>query len=260
MVSQHYVPSLVYTTVMSMESSADTPFPVGVDAYFELVVSHPVQTVIVSMQSSTDTSPMFRGDVSLDLVVSHLVQPMVMSMQSSTDNTPNFGGDAPLDLVVSHLIQPMVEEVVMPMQSSIDPTLLLESEKSKEAVTPMQFSVDPAFLVLVLYLLCHVLRISSLSPSEQERVLLFPSSLPLSLDEVPFDWDGLVRYPMPPPMSFPGRDIIRYTMETIPSVSTLSSSTWRALGLPKLVSVHRKILTFHRRSAREPWPPPWLAA
>jgi hypothetical protein len=133
---------------------------------------------------------------------------MVMSMQSSTDNTPIFGGDAPLDLVVSHPIQPMVEEVVVSMQSSIDPTLLLESDKSKEAVAPMQFLVDPALLVLVLYLLCHVLSISSTSPSEQERVLLFPSSLPPSLDEVPFDWDGLVGYPMPLPMSFPGRDII----------------------------------------------------
>jgi hypothetical protein len=77
------------------------------------------------MQSSTDTSPMFGGDVSLDLVVSHLVQPMVMLMQSSTDNTLVFGGDAPLDLVVSHPIQPMVEEVVVLMQYSIDPTLLL---------------------------------------------------------------------------------------------------------------------------------------
>jgi hypothetical protein len=151
---------------------------------------------------------MFRGDVSLDLVVSHLVQPTVVSMQSLTENTPIFWGDAPLDLVVSHPIQPMVEELVVSMQYSIDPTLLLESDKSKEAVASMQFSVDLALLVLVLYLLCHILSIYSLAPSEQERVLLFLSSLPPSLDEVPFDWDGLVRYPMPLPMSFPRRDII----------------------------------------------------
>jgi hypothetical protein len=67
-------------------------------------------------------------------------------------------------------------------------------------------------------------------------------------------------YPMPPPMYFPGRDIIRYITEMITSGITLSSSTWRALGLPDLVSVLPKILTFHRRSAWEPWPPPWLAA
>ena len=117
-------------------------------------------------------------------------------------------GDASLDLVVSHHFQPMVEEVVVLMQYSIDPTLLLESDKSKEEVTPMQFLVDPSLLVLVLYLLCHVPSISITSPSEQERVLLFPSSVPPSLDEVTFDWDGLVGYPKPPPMSFPGRDII----------------------------------------------------
>jgi hypothetical protein len=130
----------------------------------------------------------------------------------------------------------------------------------KEVVVPMQFLVDPTLLVLVLYLLCHVLSISITSPSEQERFLLFSSSLPPSLDEVPFDWDGLVGYPMPLPMYFPGRDIIRYNTEMITSISTFPSSTWRALGLPKLGSVLRKIPTFHRRSAREPWPPPWLAA
>jgi hypothetical protein len=158
------------------------------------------------MQSSTNTSPMFGGDVSLDLVVSHLVQPMVVLMTSSTNTTLVFWGDAPLDLIVLHPIQPMVEEEVVLMQSLIDPTLLLESDKSKEAVMPMQLLVDP--LVMFLYLLCHVLSISSTSPYEQERVFLFLSSLPPSLDEVPFYWDGLVGYPMPPPTSFPGRDII----------------------------------------------------
>jgi hypothetical protein len=137
MVSQHSIPSLVDTTIMPMQSLADTPFPLGVDASFDLVVSHPVETVIMSMQYLTETSLMFGSDASLDLVVSHLVQPTVMSMQSSTDNTPVFWGDAPLDLIVSHPIQPMVEEVVISMQYSIDRTLLLESEKSKEAVVPM---------------------------------------------------------------------------------------------------------------------------
>jgi hypothetical protein len=36
-------PSLVDTTVMSMQYSADTPLPLGVDASLDLVVSHPVQ-------------------------------------------------------------------------------------------------------------------------------------------------------------------------------------------------------------------------
>ena len=150
----------------------------------------------------------------------------------------------------------MVEEVVVPIKYSVDPTLLLESEKSKEAVVPMQFLVNPTLLVLVLYLLCHVLNISITSPSEQDRFLFFPSSLPPSIDEVPFVWDGFVGYPMPPPMSFLGRYIIQYNTETITSVSTFPSLTWISLGLPKLGLVLRKIPTFHRKSAREPWPPP----
>jgi hypothetical protein len=72
MVSQHYTPSLVGTTVMPMKSLADTPFPLGVDASLDLVVSHLIQLVIMLMQYSTDTSPMFRGDTPLDLL-SHIL-------------------------------------------------------------------------------------------------------------------------------------------------------------------------------------------
>jgi hypothetical protein len=64
---------------------------------------------------------------------------------------------------------------------------------------------------------------------------------------------------MPPPMSFPRRDIIRYNTKTITFVKNLTSLNWRALGLPKLMSVLHKILTFHRILVWEPWPPPWLA-
>jgi hypothetical protein len=48
-----------------------------------------------------------------------------MSMQSSVDPTPRLRGEVPLDLVVLHPIQPLVVKVVMPMQSSANPTPLL---------------------------------------------------------------------------------------------------------------------------------------
>jgi hypothetical protein len=248
MVSQNYAPSLIDTTFMSMQSSANTPFLLGVYASLDLVVSHPIQPMIMSMKYLIDTSPMFGGHTPLDLIVSHIFQPMVMSMQSSIENTSIFWVDAPLDLIVSHPIQPMVEELVISMQSLINLTLLLESDKSKEVIVPMQFLVDSTLLVLVIYLLCHVLINSITSPSEQERVLLFLNYLPRSLHKDPFDWDGLVGYPMPSHMYFLGRYIILYITETITSVSTLSFSTWRALGLPEFVSVLSKILKFHRRS------------
>ena len=41
----------------------------------------------------------------------------------------------------------MVEEVVMSMQSLVDPTLLLESVESTKVVTPMQYLVDPTLLM-----------------------------------------------------------------------------------------------------------------
>jgi hypothetical protein len=131
------------------------------------LVSQPslVDTTIVSMQSSANTTPIFGGDVSLDLVVSHPVQPVVMSMQSSVDTAPIFGSDESLDLVVSHPIQPTIEEEVVSMQYSIDPTLLLESDKPNEVTLSMQSSVNPTLILegdasstmslafLVLYLL-----------------------------------------------------------------------------------------------------------
>jgi hypothetical protein len=184
------------------------------------------------------SSPMGPSGSELYLVSQHSVSPLIdmtiMSVKSSPEHTPIFGGDASLDLVVSHPIQPMVEKVI----------------------APKQFSVDLALLVLVLYLLYHVLNISSQVTYEQERVLLSPSTLPPSLGEVPFDWDGLVGYPMPPPMPFQVRDIIQYIVEKVTSTSTLSSSAWRVLGFSKLVSAIRKMLTFHRSSAWETWPPP----
>ena len=74
-----------------------------------------------------------------------LVDEVVMSMQSSANPTPLLGGDAPLDHVVSQSIQPVVEEVVIPMQSLVDNTLLLESVESTKVVTPMQYLVEPLF-------------------------------------------------------------------------------------------------------------------
>jgi hypothetical protein len=57
------------------------------------------------------------------------------------------GGDAPLDHVASQPIHPVVEEVVTLMQSSFDPTIILESVYSTKVVTPMKSSVDPTFLL-----------------------------------------------------------------------------------------------------------------
>jgi hypothetical protein len=54
-----------------------------------------------------------------------LVDEVVMSLQSSANPTPILRGDMPVDHVVSQPIQPVVKKVVMLMQSSIDPTPFL---------------------------------------------------------------------------------------------------------------------------------------
>jgi hypothetical protein len=101
-------------------------------------------------------------------------------MQSSADTAPIFGGDVSLDLVVSHAIQTLIEEVVMPMQSSIDPTLPLESNKPKEVTLSMQYLINPTLVLEGDASFNHVLSISILVPSEQGSILLSLSTLPPS--------------------------------------------------------------------------------
>jgi hypothetical protein len=63
-------------------------------------------------------------------LIQSLIDELVVPMQSSGNTTLVLGDDVSLDHVVSHPIQPVVEEVVVLIQSSFDPTLLLESDES----------------------------------------------------------------------------------------------------------------------------------
>jgi hypothetical protein len=82
-----------------------------------------------------------------------LVDEVIMSIPYSADTTLILGGDASLDHVVSHPIQPVVEEVVMcPMQSSTDPTLLLESDQSSKVVERCNLRSIPLFFWGVMHL------------------------------------------------------------------------------------------------------------
>jgi hypothetical protein len=123
--------------------------------------------------------------------VSLLIDMTLMSLQSYLDHTPVVEGDVSSIPVIMHPLQPKVEEVVVPVQSLVNPTPFLEGDASSN----------------------HVFIIPDNAPFEHKRVLLSLSTLPLSLEEVPFDWDGLVGYPMPHPMSFPIRDIILLDLE-----------------------------------------------
>jgi hypothetical protein len=83
------------------------------------------------------------------------------------------------------------------MQSLVDPTLLLESDKSKEVVLSMQSSVDPTPLSGSDVSYDHVLSISISVPSEQGGIPLSSSTLPSSPRMVSFDWNDLVEPHLP---------------------------------------------------------------
>ena len=86
----------------------------------------------------------------------------------------------------------MVEKVVTPMQSSFDPTLLLESVESTKVVTLMQSSDDPTLLLESDVSTDYVFSISSSVLSEQGGILLTLSTPPPSPRMVSFDWNDLV--------------------------------------------------------------------
>jgi hypothetical protein len=87
------------------------------------------------------------------------------------------------------------------MQSSVDPTLLLESDKSKEVVLPMQYLVDPTFSRSDVYI-DYVLSISISIPSKQGAIPLSSITLPPSPRMVSFDWNDLLEPWIPSSASF----------------------------------------------------------
>jgi hypothetical protein len=114
-----------------------------------------------------------------------------------TNTTPFLGGDAFLDLVVLHPIQSTVEEVVVWNQSLVDPTLLIESENSKEMTLLIKSSINPTLLLEGDAYFDHVLSISSSVLSEQGSIPLSLSTLPASPKVVSFHWNDLVEPRLP---------------------------------------------------------------
>jgi hypothetical protein len=122
------------------------------------------------------------------------------------------------------------------MQSSVDPTLLLESDKSKEVALPMQSLVNLTLLLGGDASFDHVLRIYSPVYYEQGSIPLSSSTLPPSPRMVFFHWNDIV--------------------DDGSFASILLSSAWKVLGSPKLVSTISELLACDRSPAWEPWPPP----
>jgi hypothetical protein len=142
----------------------------------------------------------------------------------------------------------LVEEVVVLMQYWSDPTLLLESENSKEVTLSMQSLVNPTLLLEGDVSFDHVLSISIPVPSEQGRIPLSLSMLPPSPRVVSFDLNDIVEPHLPSSTPFQIREILRYIVDKVTSASILSSLTWKDFGFPKILSTIRELLTFTWKS------------
>jgi hypothetical protein len=77
-------------------------------------------------------------------------------------------------------------------QSPVDPTLLLESDKSNEVTLSMQSLINPTLLLRGDASFDHVVRISSPIPSEQGSIPLSLSTLPPSPRVVSCYWNNIV--------------------------------------------------------------------
>jgi hypothetical protein len=101
----------------------------------------------------------------------------------------------------------------------------------------------------------HLLRISISIPYKQGSIPLSSSTLPPSPRVVSFDWNDLVDPRLPSSTPFHIRGILRYIVDKVTTASILSSSTWKDLGFPKIVSAICELLNFDRSLSRYPWPP-----
>jgi len=111
------------------------------------------------------------------------------------------------------------------MQSSVDPTLLLESYKSKEVTLPMKSSTNPTLILGGDASFDHVHSISSSIPSKQGIIPLSPSTLSPSARMVSFHWNDLVEPLLPSSAPFQIRGVLLYIVDERYSTSILSSST-----------------------------------
>jgi hypothetical protein len=136
----------------------------------------------------------------------------------------------PLDHVVPQPIYPLVAKVVMSMHSSDDSTLLLGSDVSANYV----FSISGSIF------------------SEQGGIIFILSTPPPSPRMVSFDWNDLVEPHLPSSAPFQIRvefnsiNIYRCIVDEGASASILSSSVWKVLGSPELVSASHELLAFDR--------------
>jgi hypothetical protein len=152
-----------------------------------------------------------------------------------------------------------VDQLVDPIPSSVDPTLLVESEtqagdpfpsidpilpleNATQVVNLMSSSVDPTLLIKSKPNTSHVFLVDTNS-AVSGGIPPSPVKLPPSNEVILFNWGVLTgpclpsHIPFQITVQFCGRDVPQTLIDEGVSVIILSSFAWQALGCPQLAPV-----------------------
>jgi hypothetical protein len=150
----------------------------------------------------------------------------------------------------------IVTDLVPP---SVNPTLPLTSANvvypSPPLVDPIQSSVDPTLLLESKPYTAHVFLINTDS-TVPGGIPPSPVEPPPSTEAILFDWGALTGPHLPSHIPFQiivhvcGRDIPQTLIDEGASVSILSFVSWYALGCPQLAPVTQNLLAFNRRTSQ----------
>jgi hypothetical protein len=166
------------------------------------------------------------------------------------------------DIVVSHkqlansyhkisIDQPLVDKVVDMIQSSVNPTLSLESEV--QVVDPIPPSINPTLPLKSEVNIVQVLLVLT-NNSRQGGILLVSTEPPPSIEVVYFDWNRLMTPRLP--CYFPFQiiaevfdiNICHFIIDEGASIRILSSNAWKSLGSPQLVPGTQNLMDLKKKS------------
>jgi hypothetical protein len=150
-------------------------------------------------------------------------------------------------------------KVTDPVPSSVSPTLPLKSAKvvypSPPLVDPIQSSVDPSLLLESKPDTLHVFLVNTDS-TVPRGIPPSPAKPPPSNEVILFDWGVLTRPCLPSHIPFQitvqvrGWDIPQTLIDEGASISILSSVAWYALGCLQLAPITHNLLAFNRRTSQ----------
>jgi hypothetical protein len=145
------------------------------------------------------------------------------------------------------------------VSSSISPTLPLKSAQvvypSPPLVDPIQSSIDPTLLLESKPDTAHVFLVNTDS-TMPGGIPPPPMEPPPSNEAILFDWGVLTGPHLPSHIPFQitvqvrGRDVPQTLIDEGASVSILSSVAWYALGCPQIAPVTQNLLSFRRRTSQ----------